>query len=176
MRRAGREALGDRARFPHQVLIVDGAIDHPPGCGLFRANRIGEHHQRPGARFADQARQDKGAARVGNEADARERLQELSRLRRQHDVAGEREIGPGPRRWAVDRAHDRLRKTAKRAHQRIEALVERLAEIGSSAARTERAVGEVRPGAEPSAGAGDENRAARGIRRRALEPPPAAPG
>ena len=169
MRRASREALHDDTRFPHQVLVVDGAIDHARGLSLFRPDRLGQHHQRAGARFAHEPRQIEGAARVGNEADARKRLQELSRLRRQHDVAGKREIGPCPRRRAVDRADDRLRQTADRADERIEALFERLAEVRPGAAGSDHAVGEVRPGAEAPARAGDENGATIGGRRRALD-------
>ena len=77
MRRAGREALGDRMRFSHQVLIVDDAVDHARGVRLLGSYGLGEHHQRAGARVADEPGQNKGASRVRNKADPGERLQEL---------------------------------------------------------------------------------------------------
>ena len=104
MGRAACEALGDDARLSHEIFVVDGAIDHARGLSLLGADRLGQHHERPGARIANEAGQDERAAGVGNEADAHEGLEELSRLRREHDVAGERDIGARPRRRTVDRA------------------------------------------------------------------------
>ena len=169
MGRAGREPLGDDARLSHQVLVADGAIDHAGGLGLFSPDRLGQHHERAGARIADEPGQVKSAACVGNEADARERLQELGRLRRQHDIAGECEIGPRSRRRSVDRADDRLRQRANRADDRIEALFERLAEIWAGRARRNYAVGEVSAGAEAPACAGDENCATVGVQATPLD-------
>jgi hypothetical protein len=84
------------------------------------------------------------------------------------DVAGERDIGSGPRSRAVDRTDDRPGEIADRADQRIDSLFQHLAKVRPGLAGSNRAVGEVRPGAEASADAGDENRAAVGLRRSAL--------
>ena len=169
MRGAGREALGDGVRLAHEILVVNRAIDHADGLSLLRRDRFGQHHQRPGARVADEARQDKSAARVRNEADAGERLQELSRLRREHDVAGKRDIGAGSRRRAVDRAYDGLRQIADPANDRIEAVFERCAEVRPGVAGRKGAVGEVRPGAKAPSGAGNKNRPTVGLCSRTLE-------
>ena len=130
VRRPGREPGRDLVRLAHELVVVDGALDHAPGLRLLGADRVGEHHQRAGARLADEARQEPGAAGIRDEADPGEGLQEPRRSRRQHDVAGEREVGAGAGRDAVDRADDRLRQFAQGADQRIVALLDRLAEIG----------------------------------------------
>ena len=164
MRRAGREPRSCRMGLTHQLLIVDRAIDHPPGSGVFRADRIGQHGECAGAGVAHKPRQDPGAARIGNKANAREGLQKLGRFRREHDIAGQRDIGAGPRSRAVDRTDDRLREIVDRTDQRIDSFFERLAKVRPGLARSKRAVGKVRPGAEASAGARNENRAAVGLR------------
>ena len=149
-------------RLAHEVLVVDGAIDHADRLSPLRSDRLGQHHQRASARIADEPRQNKGAASIWNEADPGERLQELSRFRREHDVAGKRDIGARSRRRTVNGADDRLRQVADAANDRIEAVFERLAEVRAGVAGSKGAVGEVRPGAEASPRAGDQG--PRGIR------------
>ena len=116
-------------RLSHQVLIVNCAIDHAYGLSLLRRDRLGQHHQRAGARVADKSRQNKSAAGVRNEADAGERLQELSRFGCQNDVAAKRDIGARPCRRAVNGAYDWLRQIADPANDRVEAVFERCAEV-----------------------------------------------
>ena len=112
--RAGREPHGDLARHPHQLMVVDDAPDHAPGFRLLRADRIGEHHQRAGARLADETRQDVQVPPASGTRPIRAKAcRNRADLRRQHDVAGERDIGPGAGRDAVDRADDRLRQRAQ---------------------------------------------------------------
>ena len=89
-------------------------------------------------------------AAVWNETDAGERLQEMRRFRRQHNVADERDVGAGPRCWAIDRAHDRLWQIADRPNDRIVALIERFPKVGTGLTRRERPVGKVGAGAEAS--------------------------
>ena len=98
------------------------------------------------------------AAAVRDQADRREALDELGRLRRDDDVAGERDVGAGARGDAVHPGDDRLRQARQRADQRVPALLDRLAEI-DRLARRDRAVVEVLPGAEAAAGAGQHDHA-----------------
>src|SRR5208337_5084894 len=88
------------------------------------------------------------------------RLQEFGRLRREHDVAGERNIRSCAGRRAVDGADDRFRKPAKGADQRIVALLDRLAEIWTAFARRDRAIAEILSAAKALAGAGQQHGAA----------------
>ena len=48
MGRAAREALGDDARLSHQILVVDGAIDHARGLGLLRRRSVRPASSAPG--------------------------------------------------------------------------------------------------------------------------------
>ena len=76
----------------------------------------------------------------GIEPDLAERLDEARRLRRDHDVAGEREVGAGAGGDAVDRADDRHRQRAQRQHQRLVVALDRRAEVDGRAAGRDRAV------------------------------------
>ena len=75
-------------------------------------------------------RQEEGAACIGNEADAGEGLEEARRAAREHDVAGERDVGAGACRHAVHRADDRHRQGAQLLHQRRILGLDGAAEIG----------------------------------------------
>ena len=81
----------------------------------------------------------------------------------QHDVAGERDVGAGAGGDAVDRGHDREGQRAQPAHQRIVRMLERAAEHDLFAGLGEPVI-EILAGAEAAAGAGDQQRAATGIR------------
>ncbi len=91
----------------------------------------------------------------------------LAERRGDHQIAGERDVGARACGNAVDGADDRHRQRAQRKHQRLVVAFDRCAEIDRRAARRHRAVGEVLPRAEASAGAGDEQDARRGLRAHA---------
>ena len=75
-RRRGSEVLAELVRFRQQFVVRERLPDHAPAFRLLGRHRLGGQRQRAGARRADQARQDPGAARIGDEADFGERLHE----------------------------------------------------------------------------------------------------
>ena len=114
----------------HQLGILDHVPDQAPFLGLLGRDLRRQHGERPRPLLADQARQEPGAAAVGQQADAGEGLQERRRLGGDGDVGGEREAHADARRHAVHRRHDRLGQRAHEADHRIEELLERGARIG----------------------------------------------
>ena len=157
MGRPGRKPVRDLMRGAHQLIVVHDAIDHAPRRRVFGRYRVGEHHERSGARFANEAGQKPGPSRIRNKREPRERLDEPRRAGGEHNVAGKRDIGPGAGGHAVDRADDWLRQTAQRSDERIVAFVESLAEVGADAVRRDRAVGQVLAGAESLASAAEQH-------------------
>src|ERR1700704_1120946 len=89
LREIGKELI-DEGR---QLGIVDALPDEAPARGVLRSQLVAKHRETHRSRSADQSRQEVRAARIGNEADLAERLQETRRLGRNHEIAGERDIG-----------------------------------------------------------------------------------
>src|SRR5260370_1238581 len=139
-------------RFVHQPVVGDGLPDHAPFGRRCRRQRLCEQRQRARPRHAEEARQNQGAAAIGNQADAREGLDEARRLRRQHDIAGQRQIGAGAGGDAVDGADHRQRQGAQLADQRI-VVVEQVPDL--SRRQVDNRV-QILPGAEAAPGAGDQ--------------------
>jgi len=77
------------------------------------------------------------------------------RARRQHDVAGERNVGAGAGRDAVDRGNDWKRQCAQLAHKRVVMGVERVPEHGRLAVRGH-PLAQILASAEGTAGAGQQ--------------------
>ena len=113
---------------------------------------------------ADEAWQTPRPARIRNEAEPRKCLHEARRARRDHEIAGQRQVRAGARRHAIDRRDHRQGKAAQRQNQRLVILVDRLAEIDGLAAGCDGAIAEILPRAEASSGAG-EHQHARAFRR-----------
>ena len=147
-------------RRRHQRGIVDHVPDQAPLLGLLSRDLRRQHGERPRPLLADQARQEPGAAAVGQQADAREGLQERRRLGGDGDVGRHGEAHADARRHAVHRRHDRLGQRAHGADHRIEELVERRARIGVVLAV---GIGEVGAGAEAATAAGQQDRAHRAV-------------
>src|SRR5262249_13080993 len=101
-------------------------------------------------------------------ADLAEGLDEARRARRQHDVAGQRDVGPRARGNAVDGADDRLRQAAQAPDQRIVPGFERVPR-GRAAAPAVPPQGQVLAGARAAARAGQEHGADLGIALGVLE-------
>src|SRR6185437_16277716 len=78
--RASGEPGGQRLRLGHQLVVIDRAPDEAPFGGALGRERLGEDGQRAGAGGADEAREKPGAAAIGDEADARESLDEIGRF------------------------------------------------------------------------------------------------
>ena len=116
---------------------------------------VPEQCQLGGLGRSDQPWQEPRRAAVGHQPDPPEREHEARPLRRDAQVAGERERRPGPGRDAVDRADDRLGQRAHRPDDRVVALADLDRERGR--------VGfepflEVLAGTERPAGAGQHDR------------------
>ncbi|MNS24824.1 hypothetical protein D3C72_567000 [compost metagenome] len=119
--------------------------------GLFGAQALAQHGQGLGASHADQAGQGPGAAGIRDQADLAEGLDEAGRAGRQHQVAGQRDVGTGAGSHAVHRADHRQRQVAQGAHQRVVELVDRFAQVRHLGARGDVAIGQVLAGAETTA-------------------------
>ena len=95
-RRPLREMGGAGLDRGGEVGIGNRLPDHPPCRGLLSGDRLGKEHRahRPGEAYL--ARQPVGAARIGDQPDAGERLDEDRRVRRDDDVRRQRQVCPGP--------------------------------------------------------------------------------
>src|SRR5256884_5524632 len=65
-----------------ELTVLDAAPDQSPGGGLLGGQLLAEERESHGARRADEARQEPGAAGIRNETELRERLHEARRARR----------------------------------------------------------------------------------------------
>ncbi len=79
-----------------KCAVGDGFVDHAPVSSLAGCDPVGEKHGAHGARTADLPRQSPGTAGIRDETDACECLNEAGTLCGNHDITGEREIGPCP--------------------------------------------------------------------------------
>ncbi len=143
-------------RLNHQPLVRDGLPDHPPFGRSRGRHGLRQHGQRAGAGHADEARQKPGAAAIRDEADPGEGLHKAGAPRRQHDIAGQREIGAGAGGDPVDRADDRHRQGAQLPDERV-VMVDQARDLGR---RHPDDRGQILPGAKGAPGAGDEEGAA----------------
>src|SRR4051812_11390460 len=125
----------------------DDVVDEPPLLGGPRIQLVAEHRERGRALIADESRKDERAAAVRDEADFREGLDERRVLRRQHEIAGEREVGAGARGDAVHGADDRLLERADAVDHRCVLPLDDLAEIRGHAILRQHG-GEILSGAE----------------------------
>src|SRR5215831_11323995 len=164
--RGGRGKLQCEAVHQRGKLrVLDASPDHAPACSLLGGELLPEKRETQSARGAYQARQEPGAARIGHEAELRERLHEARRARCHHEITGERNVGAGAGGHAVHRGDHRQRQLAKRQHQRLVVLLDRVREVGRAAIRGDRAVGKILPGTEAAPCAGDHQHP----RRRAMQ-------
>ncbi|MCY1185391.1 hypothetical protein D9M73_261660 [compost metagenome] len=124
--------------------------------GLFGAQAIAKQGQGLGAGHADQPWQGPGATGIGNQADLAECLDETGRTRRQHQVAGQRDVGASACGYAVDRADHRQRQVAQLADQRVVELFDGFTQVRHGTARRDIAVAQVLPGAETAAFTGQQ--------------------
>ena len=77
--------------------------DHSQLTGLLGRDLIGKKRGAHGLGQSHLPRQKIGAARIGNETDTREGLHKIGRLRRNHDIRCERQVGPCPGGRTIDR-------------------------------------------------------------------------
>jgi len=110
--KAARRLRGQVPRQPvrglHERSRGDHLVNHPPILGLLGRHLAPQHHEGGRACESHEARQKKRPARVGDQPDLDERLNERRRVRREDDVTGQRETRAGARRRAVHGRHDRL--------------------------------------------------------------------
>src|SRR5262249_2534254 len=78
-----------------KLRVLDASPDQTPACRLLGRELLPEECETQSPRGAYHARQEPGAARIGHEAELRERLHEARRARRHHEITGERNVGPG---------------------------------------------------------------------------------
>ena len=144
----------------HQRGVVDRLPDQAPLLRLLRGQRLGQAAQ---ARAPAPGRPAAASSQVppasGTRPSRANGLQEGRRARRQHDVAGQRDVAGGAGRRAVDRADHGKRQRAQLADQRIVVLFERLARHDHLARRRDPLV-EILAGRERASRAGQQQRAA----------------
>src|SRR5438034_2066069 len=106
----GQSCGGRAGQRPQKLLdrrgeigVIDAMPDKPPLRRLLAAELLAEHRQTDRAGAADQPRKKIRAARVRDEPDLAERLNEARRLRGDDDVAGERDVRAGAGGNAVHR-------------------------------------------------------------------------
>src|ERR1043166_6516458 len=145
-----RHAERARLELGERTHLVDEPELGRPGRGPLLA-RQGERRR---LRGADQARKEPGAPGVRHQADLDERLEERGLLRRDHDVAGQREVGAGAGGPAVDAAHHRLGHPAEREHERVVRRADVRREILQRLAVLRRRLGQFLPAGECPPGAG----------------------
>ena len=162
------EALGRGPCRGDEFAIRANLPDQAPCGRLFGGNGLGEERDRLRSGRADEARDEPGAAAIGDEADIGEDLQEARRLRGNDDVAGERNIGPGPGRHTIDGSDHRAAEAAQAAHQRVVVALETVAEIGSRVVGAN-TIREVLASAETPACTREDNRSASVVRFRRVK-------
>ena len=127
----GRESAGRRGReIARELLdgfgklrVVHATPDQAPvGC-LRRRQLIAEERETQCPRRSDQLRQKPGAARVGDEPDTAERLDEIGRPGSNDQITGKGNICSGPRCDSVDGSNNRHRQRAQREHERRVVLI-----------------------------------------------------
>src|SRR5450631_399986 len=139
-----RERLHRRLQFG----IIDALPYHPPGRRLLGRQLVAKQCQTERPRVAHQPGQDPRTAGIRHQAELRKRLHETRRTRRNDQIASQRNIGPGPRRDAVDRGDDRDGKGRERQYQRLVVPVDGLTEIDPLIAGRDRPIAQILPGAE----------------------------
>ena len=122
-----------------ELGVGHGLPDHAPVRGLRRVDPLGEERGPHRLGRAHLARQPVGAARVGDEPDAREGLDEVGALGGDHHVGGEREVGAGPRGRPVHGGDGRHGAVEDRLEHRHVLVAQRALEVD---------VGGVRPVAQ----------------------------
>ena len=152
-----------------ELGVFDAAPDQAPLRRLLRRQLVAQQCQAHRARIAEQPRQQPRAAGVRHQAELAERLNEARRARRDHQIAGQRDVRARAGGHAVDGGDDRHRQIAQREHQRLVVLLDRLAEIDALPARRDGAIAEILAGAEAAAGAGEHQHARSAIFRQATE-------
>eukprot|EP01022_Parablepharisma_sp_SALTPOND_P021539 TRINITY_DN427_c0_g2_i1.p1 TRINITY_DN427_c0_g2~~TRINITY_DN427_c0_g2_i1.p1 ORF type:complete len:1279 (+),score=502.02 TRINITY_DN427_c0_g2_i1:12957-16793(+) len=157
------EVLRHGAGLLHQLVVVDAFPDQAPLLGLLGADLVAQQCHAHGARRAHQARQEIGAAGIGDQPQLAEHFDEIGRACRQHDVAGQRDIGAGTGSHAIDGADHREGQGAQRFHQWAIVFLDGFAQVDGGVARLDGAVAQVLAGAEAAAGTGQQQHAHRGI-------------
>src|SRR5215467_11725713 len=94
--RQRRDLAGERR-------VVEHAVDEAHAVEVLGRHLVGGEHERERKLRPDDARQEPGAAGIGHQRDAGERFLQIGRARRDDEVAGERDIGGGTDRRAVER-------------------------------------------------------------------------
>ncbi len=152
-------------------------VDQADALGLGRVDDLGEEHQLLRPVQPDQPGQDPRAAEVHAEPALREDLGEPRPVRRDHQVAAEREVAPRAGRHPVDRGDRRdvelvqpQRAPADDPHRSAASHP-----VPSDSGPGVPGVGEVGPGAEPVAGAGEHEHAGLAATPRSRRRPRSAP-
>ena len=165
----GGHLLGSLERPLQQPVVVDHVRDQADARRLVSVEAPAGEHQLVGAGGADQPRQQPARGHVAiRQADVDERGAEHGAARRVADVARARERDPEARRTAVHRGDHRLRRRAHLEDQpRHVLLVAEVVPRGVAAVVTRRlaVAAQVDTGAEPTPGAGQDNRPAGAVGR-----------
>ncbi len=146
-----------------QLGVLDALPDQAPIRGLLRRELVAEQREAHRARRSDETRQEVRAARVRNEADLRERLDEARRFGSDDEIARQRDVGPRARRHAVDDADDRQRQRTQAQDERLVVAFDRGAEVHRRLTGRDGAIREILAGAEAAARPGQQQCAHRRV-------------
>src|SRR5579862_9174345 len=120
-----RHPLDDRA----ELSVLHAAPDQAPILSLFGTQLFPEKRKSARPCLTHQAWQKPGATAVGHESDLDEGLNEGGTARGNHQVACECDVGSRSGGDSIDCCDDRDRQPAQCEHQRLVALLDRLAEV-----------------------------------------------
>src|SRR5262249_50349005 len=123
-RRGRRKVRAQRFDLLREGGVVDALPDEAPRRRLLGGELVAEHRKPDRTGGADESRQEIGPARVGNEPEVAERLDEARGSRRDDEVAREREVGARARGNAVQRADDGNRQGPYPSHERTVILLD----------------------------------------------------
>ncbi len=128
-RSGGGKPARERPRLVHQRVGRHHPVHEADAFRVRRAHRVGREHHLGRARVPHEPRQEPGRAGVRYETHAAEDLDERRRLRRDAEVARERDGATGARRDPVDGADDRLLQATHGEDERVIALAKLRAKI-----------------------------------------------
>ena len=171
-RRTGGDRFRERPRARHQFVVGNDFVEDAERETFVGADATAGEVQLLRAGDADELRQQPAAAVVAGQADVRERRRDERALRRNAQIARERDRHPGAGRRARQRGDRRLREVEQPQRQRLLAVLQlahrvferRPRSVGRCALPPPPMPGHVAAGTERAPGAGDHHAAHGGIR------------